>query len=362
MSNTHVFPIKEREKRKRARCSTPGRTTLTTTLTTLTTTTTKMMTTTLTTTLTTLTTTGTNVARRRGRGRPSSFVGNLVVRDDDFDGERNRRRGRRRAGTSARRRGVGRRCGGSPRGASASSSKNDDDDDLYAILNLSPPYESLSKKDIKTAYRKRALETHPDRNKKPNATEEFNRCKQAYNTLSDDKLREEYDRKRRFWTKNGSDGRRRTASASSSAYTREPKTTEEPFYGFSDFFRDVEKEFEERERRKGRDPSKPKSLWEELEMLGEEFVEFLEENERNDFHNYDATETTTERMRAEAASKTSSNRNRNNGSSSSSSSRSSSSSSAEGFKTSNAGATTRKAKDESVEDMLRELKRKMGKE
>ena len=309
---------------------------------------------------------GTNVARRRGRGRPSSFVGNnLVVRDDDddFDGERNRRRGRRRAGTSARRRGVGRRCGGSPRGASASSSKNDDDDDLYAILNLSPPYESLSKKDIKTAYRKRALETHPDRNKKPNATEEFNRCKQAYNTLSDDKLREEYDRKRRFWAKNGGDGRRRTASASSSAaYGREPKTTEEPFYGFSDFFRDVEKEFEERERRKGRDPSKPKSLWEELEMLGEEFVEFLEENERNDFHNYDATETTTERMRAEAASKTSSNRNRNNGSSSSSSSRSSSSSSAEGFKTSNAGATTRKAKDESVEDMLRELKRKMGKE
>ena len=275
---------------------------------------------------------GTNVARRRGR----------------------RRRGRRRRG-------------GSSRGASASAStkNDDDDDDLYAILNLSPPYESLSKKDIKTAYRKRALETHPDRNKKPNATEEFNRCKQAYNTLSDDKLREEYDRKRRFWAKNGGDGRRRTASASSSAaYGREPKTTEEPFYGFSDFFRDVEKEFEERERRKGRDPSKPKSLWEELEMLGEEFVEFLEENERNDFHNYkDATETTTERMRAEAASKTSSNRNRNNGSSSSSSSsRSSSSSSAEGFKTSNAGATTRKAKDESVEDMLRELKRKMGKE
>ena len=310
----------------------------------------------MTTTLTTLTTTGTNVARRRGRGRPS-FVGNLVVRDDDFDGERNRRR-RRRAGTSARRRSVGRRRGGSPRGASASSSKNDDDDDLYAILNLSPPYESLSKKDIKTAYRKRALETHPDRNKKPNATEEFNRCKQAYNTLSDDKLREKYDRKRRFWTKNGSDGRRRTASASSSAYGREPKTAEEPFYGFSDFFRDVEKEFEERERRKGRDPSKPKSLWEELEMLGEEFVEFLEENERNDFHDYDATETTTERMRAEAASKTSSNRNRNNSSSSSRSS----SSSAEGFKTSNAGAKTKKAKDESVEDMLRELKRKMGKE
>ena len=120
----------------------------------------------------------------------------------------------------------------------------------------------------------------------------------------------------------------------------------------------MEKEFEERERRKGRDPSKPKSLWEELEMLGEEFVEFLEENERNDFHDYDATETTTERMRAEAASKTSSNRNRNNGNSSSRSS----SSSAEGFKTSNAGATTKKAKDESVEDMLRELKRKMGKE
>lgn len=278
----------------------------------------------------------------------------------------------------------GRRRRNATTAASSSSSNapfdvNDSDDDLYEILNLSQPYESLTKRDIKTAFRKRALETHPDRNKKPNASEEFNTCKRAYNTLSDDRLRKEYDRKRLFWKKNGGGGSSSRAwttptsasSSSSSSYARPPKQQqrqkaeeEEAFYGFSDFFRDVEKEFEERERRKGRDPSKPKSIWEELETLGEEFVEFLEENERKDFQKYDDA-------REEEAKKTRNDDSTNGGGNSSASSESSSYSKSSSSTSSKAtippksddDKVTKKAaaKDESVEDMLRALKKQMGK-
>jgi len=241
--------------------------------------------------------------------------------------------------------------------SSSAGGKRGGDENLYEILNLSPPYESLTKKDIKSAFRKRALETHPDRNKAPNATEEFNKCKQAYNTLSDDRLREEYDRKRLFWKKNGAGGGG-WAGASSSSYAARPKqqqqqnAEEQPFYGFSDFFRDVEKEFAERERRKGRDPSKPKSIWEELEMLGEEFVEFLEENERRDFRKYEE----------EANEKTSSTRTSNASSSSSSNYSSRSSSSSKTTTTTTTNSANKKAKDETVEEMLQALKKQMGKE
>jgi curved DNA-binding protein CbpA len=282
----------------------------------------------------------------------------LGVEDDD---------GRRRSATTA---------ASSP---SSNAPFDDDSEDLYEILNLSQPYESLTKRDIKTAFRKRALETHPDRNKKPNASEEFNKCKRAYNTLSDDRLRKEYDRKRLFWKKNGGNGSSSrpwttttsASSSSSSSYARPPKQQqrqkaeeEETFYGFSDFFRDVEKEFEERERRKGRDPSKPKSIWEELETLGEEFVEFLEENERKDFQKYDDA-------REEAAKKTRNDDSTNGGGNSSASRESSSYSKSSSSASSKATIPPKSdddkankkvaAKDESVEDMLRALKKQMGK-
>ena len=284
--------------------------------------------------------------------------------DDDDDGRR-----RRNARTAA-----------SSSSSNAPFDANDSDDDLYEILILSQPYESLTKRDIKTAFRKRALETHPDRNKKPNASEEFNKCKRAYNTLSDYRLRKEYDRKRLFWKKNGggngSSSRPWTtttsaSSSSSSSYARPPKQQqrqkaeeEETFYGFSDFFRDVEKEFEERERRKGRDPSKPKSIWEELETLGEEFVEFLEENERKDFQKYDDA-------REEEAKKTRNDDSTNGGGNSSASRESSSYSKSSSSASSKATIPPKSdddkankkvaAKDESVEDMLRALKKQMGK-
>ena len=48
-------------------------------------------------------------------------------------------------------------------------------------------------KEIKSAYRKRALELHPDVNKSADASTRFNEVKEAYNVLIDPKLRAAYD-------------------------------------------------------------------------------------------------------------------------------------------------------------------------
>ena len=59
---------------------------------------------------------------------------------------------------------------------------------LYDILGID---KSASKKEIKTAYKKRAKETHPD--KKGGDEEEFKAVKEAYEVLIDDDRRAIYD-------------------------------------------------------------------------------------------------------------------------------------------------------------------------
>src|SRR5260370_3832315 len=49
------------------------------------------------------------------------------------------------------------------------------------------------KDEIKSAYRKLALQYHPDRNKAPEATERFKEISEAYAILSDDEKRNQYD-------------------------------------------------------------------------------------------------------------------------------------------------------------------------
>jgi len=61
---------------------------------------------------------------------------------------------------------------------------------FYAILQVTP---NASAALIKAAYRHRAMELHPDRNKSANATAEFQLLTLAYNQLSDPKLRVAYD-------------------------------------------------------------------------------------------------------------------------------------------------------------------------
>ncbi|MDP2090797.1 MAG: DnaJ C-terminal domain-containing protein [Candidatus Gracilibacteria bacterium] len=63
--------------------------------------------------------------------------------------------------------------------------------DLYSILELD---KSASKEDIKKAYRKLAMQYHPDRNAGDKAAEEkFKQINEAYSTLSDDTKRQQYD-------------------------------------------------------------------------------------------------------------------------------------------------------------------------
>lgn len=131
----------------------------------------------------------------------------------------------------------------------------------YQVLGVSP---SASTQDIKRAYRRLALKYHPDVNKEAGAQEKFMRIKQAYNTLLNSKSRDKYDARNQ-----GSD----FSYSASGGYQRTTESEEE-FYGLEDFFRDLQEEFRNWESTATQ--GKPKSLWEELAEIGEEFVEFLE--------------------------------------------------------------------------------------
>ncbi|KAF8180019.1 hypothetical protein K438DRAFT_1976981 [Mycena galopus ATCC 62051] len=72
--------------------------------------------------------------------------------------------------------------------------------DLYAVLDIS---ENATLEEIKRAYRKKALEHHPDKNQHDieGATRRFSRVLEAYETLSNDDKRLNYDSTREFSSK-----------------------------------------------------------------------------------------------------------------------------------------------------------------
>ena len=62
--------------------------------------------------------------------------------------------------------------------------------DYYEVLGVQ---KGAGKEDIKSAYRKLALQYHPDRNKDKAAEEKFKEISEAYAVLSDDEKRKRYD-------------------------------------------------------------------------------------------------------------------------------------------------------------------------
>jgi DnaJ-class molecular chaperone len=66
--------------------------------------------------------------------------------------------------------------------------------DYYAVLGVEA---DASEGVLKSAYRRKASEFHPDRNPSPDAAERFRETQEAYDLLSDPAKRQDYDENRR---------------------------------------------------------------------------------------------------------------------------------------------------------------------
>lgn len=111
--------------------------------------------------------------------------------------------------------------------------------DYYKVLGIA---KGATDEVIKKAYRKMALQYHPDKNKNPGAEDKFKEVAEAYEVLSDKKKREVYDKYGEEGLKGGMSGGGGGAPGSNFTYTfhGDPRATFAQFFGtenpFESFF------------------------------------------------------------------------------------------------------------------------------
>ena len=128
------------------------------------------------------------------------------------------------------------------------------DQDYYSVLGVA---RNASDEDIRRAFRRKAMEYHPDRNKNADAEDKFKEINEAYQVLSDNKKRAQYDRFGKAGVGNG-------AQASGS-----PFDGFDVFGGFGDIFDSF---FGDASGRAGRQPRRGADLQEQVTLSFEESV------------------------------------------------------------------------------------------
>ena len=128
------------------------------------------------------------------------------------------------------------------------------DQDFYAVLGVA---RNAGDEEIRSAFRRKAMEYHPDRNKNPDAEEKFKEINEAYQVLSDSKKRGQYDRFGRAGVNGGGQG------------AGSPFDGFEGFGGFGDIFDSF---FGGASGRVGRQPRRGSDLQQQVSLSFEESI------------------------------------------------------------------------------------------
>ena len=128
------------------------------------------------------------------------------------------------------------------------------DQDYYAVLGVA---RNASDEDIRRAFRRKAMEYHPDRNKNADAEDKFKEINEAYQVLSDTQKRAQYDRFGKAGVGAGSPG------------AGSPFDGFDVFGGFGDIFDSF---FGDASARGGRQPRRGGDLQQKVTLTFEEAV------------------------------------------------------------------------------------------